>query len=1490
MGNIMEDSNKKHKKPKKTPRIKHKKLIILFTAILVVAAVFIIKAFSSKHYALAEETDSFEIERPTSGNPLDYTGKENAAICNWVIKHTSEFKTVTTGTVKAKVAVISYNQELKNTRIVTKDGCYIETISDSSLVHVYEEKYLENKQVVVRKNHSDKYATIGEEEFLEKYGWHPTEFQAYILNEDTILEANIEAYEDNYKLTLTLDPKTAVPKKQRETKTIGNAKGYPGYKETVLTVILAKDWTPLEVDTYEVYDIGMPGLGDITCKCDMVEIFEYGEFEIPDKALFKEHINDTPGGLDDDEKSVISYLQEVFGPLIQGNMNDFEITVEALDTKLDGNLNVNLGLLSGINVNANIDDIFVSYQGNDVYIKLGENKYKVNINQVKQYLGDTNSTSSALDLNSIISQVEASEIKQNGNDLTIVMNLELMGIKATVNINAALVNDLYKFKDIYATVDIMGEKIILTMKEASKFNYPKTDSTYENISSMFFIVDEIKALLSKPLEISLTTSINDININASALYKNGLVSGNINIKDEYEINYYFKDKTIYLTYNNLAFSFNINDYKKFMDKEIKLDTTSIKLGDILAVIKTLNIDILDSEAFDLSIDLSKYVSELKDLKVSVSKTDSLNVRVDKYNLDLSIKVTDKEVDEVPELEYVNIANFDWLVNNIIDMISYDAYNFSIDLTYKDVSATGNIYLDKDLNVEAIIDVKYQDYEFKNIKVDYIDNVTYISFNNIKIKAGLAQVIELIEELPEFDLDMILDNLYISDSDNNLNILLDLTSKSELLGKIYLLINQDMNVNVHNTDFNANVTVTSTSVKEISVNESEYIDLNDLQWLIDDIKDVVEYDAFNFAISATYKDLSVSGNIYLNKNLEVEASLDLTYAGVAFNDVKLMYKNKEVFLSYGNLTVKLNLDDIDGIIAEINRVFELNISTDSMNIDFDINTLLSSLTLTNLNEKVELSVNLDSISTILGVVKVEVSKGLLVKVSNTDITLDANVTNKEYKEIELPNAQINKDEIYLLIEYAHQLKEIIEKWRYNIGFELHVNGYDIYAKVNIVTFKPNAGLSLYGKLVIFKGSNEYYAEASIIDNEAYLNFSQTITNKNKTNPIDSTTSQSIKFRISFDELIEVANYAIDKLEIDNDTIKMAINYLGMIVDTNGAFDDLFKEAKDKVKSLDLSMLNDFIDLSQIGLFVDSDNLTIDFGVNSLGKNSSISIYREDGQIKGLNTVDFEINSDILNSHFELLADENISNANYSGCLNFNGIGNLVKAGLDNYSNGEIAISGKINMEIDIPLLNLINIDNVEIDAKLDFDYNGKFRGYIYLKMPKVLIATKNETHNYIYIQDDMIYIKRIAKATTIFSSDSTETRKMSLADFGKDAMDQIIWICNFGDTVANAIKNSEKVDPKIEEVLKSYSSSNNKYNVTLDGEKLVGSSSFSDIDLALTTTTINDELYLNTIKVNTKLVSIIAVDASLTVNNNAIDWSFFPTLSTLNSYKAYNINN
>ena len=1478
MGNIMDE---KPKKNKKTPRIRHKKLILLFTAILVVATVFIIKMLNTKKTVMADETDSFEIERPTTGTPIDYTGKENAAICNWVIKHTSDFKTVTTGTVVAKVAFINYNQELKNTRIVTKDGCYIETISDSSLVHVYEEKYLENEQVVVRKNHSNKYSTITQEAFLEKYGWHPTEFQAYILNEETILDATIEASGENYILTLTLDPITSTPKKQRETKTVGNAKDYPTYKETQLTVTLTKEWVPVEVDTYEVYAIAMPGIGNVTCKCNMVEILEYGEFEIPDKDKFKEHITDDPSNnIDDEEKGVITYLQEIFGPLIQGKMNDFDITVDALETNLNGNLNIELG--SKIKVNAKIDEIFVSYQGNDVYLMIGENKYKLDISKVKAYLAIEGNSSSALNLDSIIAQVNKSQIVKNGKDLTIKMNLDLMGINAKVDIYAKQGEDNYVFDHVYAKVNAFGKDIILTMKKSEdKYVYPTIDSSYYDISDMFFIIDEVKELMNKPLEITLNTKVENIDIKASAIYDNGVASGIININDKYDINVYYNNETVYLTFNNLAFMFNIKDINKFTDKEIKLDDVSIKLSDILDVLKTLTITINGDKAFDVSIDLGKYVELLKDFKVSVSKTDTLNVKIENINLDLTVKETEKAVSNNPEIEYVNIGNLDWLVNDIMDVINYEAYSFVIEGNYEDLLINGNVYFDKDLNVEGVFSLKYNEYEFNNVKLNFIDNTVYVTYKNIKIKATINEILQLLEDLPKFDIDMLLNNIYLSEGENSLIGLLDLSSESELIGKLNISINKGLSIKISNESLKLNVKASETTIKTISVDEEEYISLSDLNWLIDDIKEAVEYEAYGFNVNVTYKDLTVTGNIYLNKDLEVEATLNINYSGLNIDGITLMYKNKEVYALVGKTSIKINLDDIKGYIAEINNVFDLNISTDDLEFNFNLDELLSSITLNSLTDKLEISANLSSITDILGNVKVSISKGLKLNVTTSDITVNANVVEKDEKEVTLPDASINKDEIYLLIEYVSQLKEIVEKWRYHIGFELHVNGYDIYADVIINTFKPNPGLSLYGKLIIFKGAKRFYVEASIIDNMCFLDFSQTITNINSSDPIKSTTTQSIKFKISFNELIDVANYAIDALKIDNDTIKMAINYLGTIVNTNGDFDELFNSVSDKVTSFDLSMLNDFIDLSQLGVFVDTDKLKIDFGINTLGDNHYITIYREDGQIKGLNTVNFEINGDILNSNFIILEDKEISSANYSGCLDFNGIGNLIKALLNNYNNGEIDIDGNVDLD-----LIGIKVAGVKVTAKIDFDYEGKLRAYIYLKVPYVFIATKATTESNIYILNDMIYIKRSAKP--LIGSTSTDTRKMSLSDFGKDALEQIIWICNFGDMVADAIRDAESVDPKIEEVLKSYSGKNNSYSVTLDGEKLVGSTAFGDINLGLTTTTINNNLYLDKITINAKIVSVITIDATLTSNNGTISWSDFPSVATLNSYKTYTI--
>ena len=1817
--NIMDDN----KKPKKTPRIKHKKLIVLFTAILVVAAVFIIKAFSSKHYALAEETDSFEKERPTSGNPLDYSGKDNAAICNWVIRHTEEFKSVTTGTVTAKVAVINYNQDIHNTRIVTTDGCYIETISNSSLVKVYEEKFLQNDQVVVRKNHSDKYTTITNDVFLEKYGWHPKEFQAYILNEETIRDAKIEAFEGNYKLTLDLDPVKAVPKKQRETKTIGNANGYPGYKETVLTVILTSDWTPIEVDTYEVYDIGMPGIGDVTCKCNMVEKIEYGKFDIPDKDAFKAHINDAVGTLDEGEKDVIGYLQEIFGPLIQGKMNDFKITVDALDTNIEGDLNINLEA-SGVKVNADISDIYVSYQGDDIYIKLGDNKYKLNINDVKQYL-DTSSlgNSEALDVNSLLAQVQNAQIIKNGNDVTIKINLDVMGIKASADINATLVNDVYSFKDIYAKVNVLGKDIILTMKPAEKHNYPVIDESYEDIKNMFFVIDEVKNLINKPLEITLNTTVKDIKISANAVYNNGLASGIITINDKYDINVYYNNETVYATFKNLYFKFNIKDIDKFTDQKLDLGDINIKLSDILDVIKTLNIDILGEKSFDLSIDLSKYTELLKDIKINVNKDDSLNLVIDKYNLVLSVKETLKEVATNPDVTYNDVADATWIIDLVTNLIKYEAYNFSIDLTYKDLIVDGNIYLDKDLNASAVLNLKYKDYEFndikaylinkevyislyniklkasiddimsligeapsfdidsllenlyvaldnekvsfdcdlssiistlgnvnvvvdgnatvkltaddlkaniklteatkqtitvdeteyidlnsvkwliddikdileyeafgfaisaeyKDLKVDgniyldkdlsasavlnlkykdyefkdikaylidkeiyinfyniklkssfddimsligeapsidinslleglylassdeklsldcnvssiisalsnvnvvvnsdetikltaddlkaniklteatkqtitvdeteYIDlnsikwlidvikdvveyeaynfnidltykdlivdgnvyldkdlnasavlNLTYkdyelnnikvylinkeiyISLYNIKLKASIDDIMSLIGEAPSFDIDSLLDGLYLASSDEKLSVDCNLSSIINALSNVNLIINSNASVKLTADDLKANIKLTEANKQTLTVDDAEYIDLNTIKWLVDDIKEVIEYKAFGFNVSAEYKDLKVNGNIYLNKDLEVEALLDVNYSGLEINGIKLAYKNKDVYVSFGKTSIMININDIDGIIEEINKEFDLNISKDDIKFEFDINKILNSITLTATSSKVVLSANLDSISDLLGDVTVTIEEGLKLNVATNDIKVSAVVLEKDYKEVILPVAKINKDEVYLLIEYAKQLKDIVEHWRYNIGFELHVNGYDVYARANIVTFKPEAGLSLYGKVILVKGDKKYYIEASIIDNVAFLNFSQTITNFNSSKPINSTTSQSIKFKINFNELIDIANYAIDALGIDNDTIKMAISYLGKIVNTNGDFDDLFDELSGKVKTIDLSMVTDIINLNELEILVDTDYLTINLGNNSENKLQTFTLFREGGVVKGLNVVDFEINNDILNGNFELLPDEDITSANYAGCLDLNGIGNLIKAGLNTYNNEnkEISISGSLNMSVN---LGLTSIDK-DVDVEIKLSFKDSFKCYIYVHTPN-LLADGDTTTN-IYIQDSYIYMHRFVKKDGflgIGASQKTETRKMSLSDFNSDLLYQIVWIFNFTSIIADQV-TADRDPIKIEEVLKAYSCKNNVYKVTLDGKSLTGSSLFGEVVLDVKT----NETYVTNIDIEkTKILLIISMSASFDVSVSKIDWSFYPSEDTLKSYTTYTV--
>ncbi|MBP5444769.1 MAG: hypothetical protein J6Y28_01225 [Acholeplasmatales bacterium] len=1677
MGNIMDE---KPKKTKKAPRIKHKKLIILFTAILVVATVFIIKIFNTKKYALAEETQSFEIERPKTGTPLDYSGKDNAAICNWVIKHEGGFKTVTTGAAIAKVVGMSYKQDIKNTRIVTNDGCYIETISNSSLVKVHYEKYLKDDQVVIKNCKKDSYRTVTTEEFLSEYGWHPTEYQAYILNEETILEATIEQAGDNYKLTLNLDPVSSAPKKQIETKTTGGAKGYPGYKKAILTITLDSTWRTLEIATEEVYDINMPGIGSITCKGDMVEVFEYGDFEIPNKDEFKSHLGTTNNDSVDDDKDTISYLQEIFGPLIKGEMNDFDLTADILDTKLNGNLNLRLD--NGISANVRLDDIFVKYDGAYVYVKLGNNKYKLEVNKLMKQFSGTN-VQSSVNVDDLISQVNNAVIKKDGNNVTVTIDLNMMGMHAMAKINATLNSEEeYVFTDLYAVLTIANKDFIFTMKPSNAYSYPTVDSTYENITDMFYIVDEVKALIDKPVEIDLETTIKDVNIKVNAIYDNGLASGNIIINDKYEANIYYEKDNVYFVCNNLKFKFNINDIDKFSDTKIDLGEFKLNVRDILDTLKTLDIDMLGSKSFSIKANLDKFVKDFGTLELKVSKTDKLNVRIENYNLDLSVAQATSKVATKPELEYVDVADLKWVIDNVMDAINYEAYSFDLDLIYNDIKVNGNVYLDRDLNAKANINLDYKDYSFKDVKVIYKDKTIYVEYANLKfnltvddIKDVLAKFNVELDTNTNIDLDALIDEVYgslnITNTEDSINILVNLLSVNSLLENVSVTLTKDNKLSINLKDINANLVLSkaekeeitisndyisyseisfvidevlealdyeaynftidatykdikvngnsyldkdlnvlatinltykdyefnginliytndviyvefknlkfsltvddikevlakfdvklednnidinsiindltssltltainntltvnanlssvnsllenvsiildnnysaSINLKDISANikleeatkqeiiiNNDYINYSEISFLIDDIKNVLDFEAYNFNINLEYKDLVVTGTIYLDKDLNVEANLNVTYLGMAFNDIVLMYQNGDIYLSYGLMSIKINKDDINDIIEKINTTFNLTISTDSLNTEFDvkqiINDVLNSLVLSVNDETVNVKLDLSSINSMLENINININKDFNLNVEFDTIKANITLTSANKKDLVMPEAVINKSKVMLLIEYAEQLREVVEKWRYHIGFELHVNNHDVYADVNIVTNKPNAGLALYGKLIIFNGKKQYYVEASIIQEMvsgvkkdiAYLKFSQTITNLNKTNPIKSTTSQYINFKIDFDELIELANYAVDKLGITDDTIKMAITYLGTIVNTDGNFDDLFNELKDKAKSIDLSMINDMIDLSKLYIDVDDNELTINLGENSENNVQILKVLRENGAIKGLNVKDFEINNDILNANFELLEDANITNANYSGCLNFTGISGLVKAALNNYSKGEIAFSGSATVKF------LTGGVEINFDVKLDFDYEGKLRGAINLSVEKLglgllgSIIISHESTSQIYIQNNMIYISR--------KTNSTSTRKMTLSEFGKDALEQIIWLLDFTDTIADTIRNTEAKEIKIEEVLKSYSGSDNSYNVTLDGEKLVGSTLFGDISLGLKTTKINNEDYLSSASISTKIVSVVSVSADVTFNNNTISWSSFPSIETLNGYTEYKVN-
>ncbi len=304
------------------------------------------------------------------------------------------------------------------------------------------------------------------------------------------------------------------------------------------------------------------------------------------------------------------------------------------------------------------------------------------------------------------------------------------------------------------------------------------------------------------------------------------------------------------------------------------------------------------------------------------------------NDEISFNIKPTEFEEIRYEITENYQSLESLVKfglKLKDVILGNDLAFDVDFEYKNYKVLGKFEV---LSGEIIAHFETKILN-KNLIVDFQNNTAFINFDNLKVKCGLDEFVDIVKSLNLVDIGEIKQNFTTVDVDEIFEKTKIIVSNSGLK-LIYdaISLNVDLdNLKVDFDGFGANGVVTLTNYFEKS-EMLGYIDLYQLKPLLKSLKN-------------TLKNRSISGNIDVVVSLFGEDNhFDINYA-LSFVDNVLKGKifttfkglnidayivNKDIYINLLGIKVHFNIDEIPEIINFANENFDANIDFDFKNIN------------------------------------------------------------------------------------------------------------------------------------------------------------------------------------------------------------------------------------------------------------------------------------------------------------------------------------------------------------------------------------------------------------------------------------------------------------------------------------------------------------------------------------------------------------------------------
>lgn len=1037
-------------------------------------------------------------------------------------------------------------------------------------------------------------------------------------------------------------------------------------------------------------------------------------------------------------------------------------------------------------------------------------------------------------------------------------NLNTVILKANqIDDNSLLLTaNMYDLKLILSSTD---EKIVINQNEyADLTGHLMVDEIINLIKN-----DQIKIMIEK-------TKINNIEISGYIDYilsENYLYGYLLIDEQEIEICY---DKDIFLKYKDLCVKVTKDEIMELTEllpeSDFSIPSIIVNTDDALNVLINNLINISIKNVLD------KFI-------------------LTENNYGLSFIIENSEITKHEFTSNATIEDIKPIINNFLQIYnngyaSITLHEKTIVVDNTEIKYSGTILANlKDLSLKGNINIFINDYKFENIELWYVNNVIYLQYGNIKLQGNINELMNIINEFITISTSSTFD--FSISYNEALNIYLNnylITIKNDL----DLLIDSEY----------LSVTIASAQAFEISA-PADFENLNNLRVYIPFIKELLDKKALAINNLNAYVTINgtaieiIDSSIKLNINdMSIEAILNIKAMGT-INKLYVTYINDKVYVSYDEaLGISLSINEINALVDELMTRF--NIENKTNEITFNFEELINSLLLTDglslglklgelnitlrLNE--DLSLTIDSF-VYNNIIIDEAS--LAIEVINPFIPTIKEMDYKDYNEL------IN------IIDFVSSIIELAQNKAFNFEYAAKISAYT-YQNNEQTSYSVNTRtLSGNINIVIKENNNICFNLFCYMTEDVYYYENSVLT---------SHTTQTHTINLSIiDNKIYCTYYSDKGSDANKIKLKMDIPTIMTLVKTASNMFNLdipFIDNLDSIDSLDTgvfdqimpstsssgTLINPASFIRSLNATANSLELTLNKDAINFNDDLTITINKDASNIysMALNTMRITDNNkatvceDIIislvdNNYIELTEPSNKDQYD-----DFSSIDDFLKSILETAKLKDTGfhIEGKAKMTFESSFLNSIMnflADLPDLDLLIDVSVDDKGLPIIYAKISNIkklepLFGTvslfKEDTTSEIYYKDGLIYTIRTLNPGK--NNQTVEKKVRTLSYFGNNALDEVVYLFNFGSTIVDAINNATpdaNYPRRLDTVYKKYSSSTNSYSVSLSGSHLIEGSEVGDINLTLLSNANNQ---LAQITGNVKLVSIINFDIDLGLKN------------------------